>query len=1322
MTAQRILWTALPNGRTERDGRTFLRLSVFVAPRLAPDGGRGKLGEFPDWVNWTDTAANLRSFELEVDGVGSFAARAIEPSPLEPTLWPRLFERGMAVQAFAFEDLASRTIVSFPVADTLGALRDSYQSLIFDSPSEPPALQRTLGALQPFAVDLTPQLAARLRRRLLEEQARNPLDIADLRRQRTARDATEATALALLFHEAAQEEQPAARAELPRPGPEMQDLIDFHKAVSMLGDYAGLMRRLGIVIDIELPAEKFSAYSASGSTRRLRVRPRWQSRSGMATTETSLWTAYLWDGKTFSAAPRPAPRPDLVDGLLNLGSGDFDLEELDVDGAILKQANAASNLLRGLVRRTPDAPKHEAPAALRSSGFALTRRERALRMHGSFGRAAERNTQLEGGAEPATFFAEDLTRGFVADTWDSLSGRWHSLFRRIGEYRFEDGARINIEDEGFSQAAITQKIPAAGAPPSNEIRLHEAMWSWDGWSLAAPRPGKSILSGSGSGMTPERIGNEAETSLRMSVTFQAAPRSLPRLRFGARYRMRARAVDLAGNSRSLAEAGEASVIPAQGSRPYLRFDPVHPPTVVLREEIDAGLRPGETVERLVIRSENSAPGADSTVTAQNAERHIVAPRTSLLACEWHGKLDGPDGRPLADPANYATLRARDAAELTYAADGSPVEPGATLTPPYLPEPMSRGAALRNLPGTVEGTISEIDAAESLVATKIPGAIVRPGTATLIPFEGWPDVPGFLIVLVEGDAAPSWDAASRRLTVSLPKAEVVDVPLSSYVHADDLHLFGVWEWLRAVIEGRAQLNARQPASMLDLGVQTTHVAQYALEGGLWAMTPARTLRLVHAVQQPLGPPRASFIAHRNPTDTFARLVGEIAVHGKSTGTLDISASWDDRIDDPAAGPPRSVSFNDYADTIAIRELVPASLRNGNRLVGRYEPDRDAVVCDGHGCPRHEFGDTKHHDVRYRISATSRFTDCFPPTQAGGFTRAGDEILLDVPASARPAAPDIEYIVPTFGWQRHTETNLTASVRLGQGLRVYMRRGWYSSGNGELLGVVLHPYTNANPDNERRERLKSTITQWGADPIWGSPSLAPLPFRRHFPRATEGAERLRLPESPEFPVSVAGHKPEFDAAQGRWYCDIEVDTGNAYFPFVRLALARFQPSAIDGCHLSPVVLAAFSQVAPNRTMIATHDPDDASRIHVVVSGFTYDSSNETVLGSAQPAVSGSQVRIEVQRRIAGLEDELGWEPAVDVVVMPLDTQRDSTVLWRGTVQLPSPRLPDQFRIVAREYETHLGDTSITWIPFNGLMMPLGPFPNPVERMVYADGIVV
>jgi hypothetical protein len=62
--------------------------------------------------------------------------------------------------------------------------------------------------------------------------------------------------------------------------------------------------------------------------------------------------------------------------------------------------------------------------------------------------------------------------------------------------------------------------------------------------------------------------------------------------------------------------------------------------------------------------------------------------------------------------------------------------------------------------------------------------------------------------------------------------------------------------------------------------------------------------------------------------------------------------------------------------------------------------------------------------------------------------------------------------------------------------------------------------------------------------------------------------------------------WDNDRGLWYCDIELDPGRSYMPFVRLALVRYQPNAIEDetrksyAKISKVVLAEFAQVLPRR----------------------------------------------------------------------------------------------------------------------------------------------
>ena len=78
---------------------------------------------------------------------------------------------------------------------------------------------------------------------------------------------------------------------------------------------------------------------------------------------------------------------------------------------------------------------------------------------------------------------------------------------------------------------------------------------------------------------------------------------------------------------------------------------------------------------------------------------------------------------------------------------------------------------------------------------LPDVQPRAGSVTYVDFgSAWPDRAALRLMLVEGSAAPAWNAATRTLTVSLPKGASPDVDLSCYLTAADLTLMGVWGWL------------------------------------------------------------------------------------------------------------------------------------------------------------------------------------------------------------------------------------------------------------------------------------------------------------------------------------------------------------------------------------------------------------------------------------------------------------------------------------------------------------------------------------------------
>src|SRR5581483_2602324 len=123
----------------------------------------------------------------------------------------------------------------------------------------------------------------------------------------------------------------------------------------------------------------------------------------------------------------------------------------------------------------------------------------------------------------------------------------------------------------------------------------------------------------------------------------------------------------------------------------------------------------------------------------------------------------------------------------------------------------------------------------------------------------------------------------------------------------------------------------------------------------------------------------------------------------------------------------------------RELMKAICRRAGRNTARSatttpnmtsRPNEEQVVFFD-AAPRHLFNDTKHHRVSYTAVATSRYREYFPQDENLNFTRESEPVLVDVPASERPHAASVAYVLPTFGWQRQTDTNLKRSVRFGGG---------------------------------------------------------------------------------------------------------------------------------------------------------------------------------------------------------------------------------------------------------------------------------------------------
>jgi hypothetical protein len=92
------------------------------------------------------------------------------------------------------------------------------------------------------------------------------------------------------------------------------------------------------------------------------------------------------------------------------------------DGAAIKIIDFASNLgIARILRKTDDTPDTSSVPSLRSGGLSVVRINKAEQTHESLIRQDTLNQNL-GSSTDTTLDAEDITRGFAIDVWDSLTG------------------------------------------------------------------------------------------------------------------------------------------------------------------------------------------------------------------------------------------------------------------------------------------------------------------------------------------------------------------------------------------------------------------------------------------------------------------------------------------------------------------------------------------------------------------------------------------------------------------------------------------------------------------------------------------------------------------------------------------------------------------------------------------------------------------------------------------------------------------------------------------------------------------------------------
>ena len=1344
---QNIIFTVLPNGFDAKSKN--LKLSVAVSLQVLDTAIGTQLGSVPDMLNWPQLI-NQATFVFQLNGA------LMEPKklskPADGKLWNDLFAPKIHVDRFDIPDNTKVPILSYPVKHIA-----AYIKFIVDATGKkftddmPDASYYTenpfFTGISNYQVNPLPQkgreqvtmnsiasdrhLGDRVKRNLMNgktpglipfsKQANPELDFAQLAN----------------FHGLYDAKPVAKFVQFKKPE------FEFHDILSVITQYPSLMRRLGLVLEFEIANPAFSGIVIEPS---IRVYP-----GGMKfSTPTKLncpATAHEITGKGFYAKAGAGSFHDK--GHVKVNSDAFTVFQLDTDGAALKltshvdalQLKKAKHIFYAFggdinnenlipLYSNETMPRREGLPSNRTAGISIAKNGMAEYLRSRFQRVNELKGAFTSMSTPppgisctnasyingtTVLYADDVNIGYRMDVKmtdkPGTPDPWHSLHFHNNVFSFLNTSNAKVEikdldpDEGFIQLSTTEDKNLAGP----HMKLSEVIARWEGWSLSVPMPGKGLND-------PMLEKNEVEdtdaseenkfdtpfdTPFRLNVVPKTASGSLPKLRFGQNYSVKLRMVDLAGNSVNYDIEPENAADAVVSNIRYMRYEPVDAPFLVYGNIV----KDGESSEVMVIRSnegqtttfyESSFPTKYRDVSI----RHLKPPRTTLGNTITHNMLDKAIGKGKTTGANevYAKITSqkdpKGKDDASYK-DAMVINGDSNITQvEYLADPMAAGVSffVSAQDPNIKNPAAAAKFSKRFSFYWDTFEVLTDALADQdIDYEKWMAPRPFRIVLREGNNFDiNTDAAGRIVNISLPKGYMMKLNYACFWRPKDiLKLSGVLD-------------------MMGMNSLAGATGQSIAKGQHWLFSPWRTVTFVHAVQQPLTliapggkklPMINELTASRNFGDTFAGININLDLHGPSTGVVDIEGDWQDWVDDGMVINEEGCNkVNHLAKVFHYTSLYQVN----NYVFGDF-PDKN-INNNFFKALVHLFNDTRHRFVNYKIIVSSRYKEYFYnliKEKGGGLniTRESNIInQVNILSSARPLAPQVAYVIPIFEWAREVKADTVLTIR-ACGLRVYLKRPWYTSGQGEKLGIVVLPYAITNLFKETNTApLDPLFTTWGSDPTKLS---APMPANT-FPdksvfigvKKGEAGELysedgLSVDESEDTKVSVVAYGVKFDTSKEMHYADIMLNYGLSYFPFIRLALVAYQQHSVRKdnreCCLSRIVQADYIQVPPPR---ATSLKKNGPNITVALSGtIPAFSQNNNYLQKVQfviePIEAPASEHVHITINDHAIDTYTGYIGPDDI--------KNFAFLHNHDFKLPAEYATKPYRVKVFEYELITTDAS-------------------------------
>ena len=1128
---------------------------------------------------------------------------------------------------------------------------------------------------------------------------------------------------------------------------------EFHEKFSVLDSHPLLLRLIGFVIDVEIdPADFRQAPPRTGpaalapGTYDMWLNPIYSP--GTNAVDIPQGASITFGGGEFAPKFSGAglTDPGFID--IALDGQEWPIVTSEVGSEIAATTVLASGYQRAITERLGNEDYLPLTLPARSTtGISLLAPRLAERVHRDFDRQwnIARSVDIPG-RRIQIAQGGDLIIGYRMDVRPAGAPGWLSLNLRNGLWRADpDTYRAGVIDLGVDEGWTEPAGAAATGNANNEFRFAQAVSVWTGWSQSLERPGKSIDEDSEANainpLSPPPPGFGA------TIDYVAPPggAKLPTLRFGTTYQLRLRAVYLGGASKQLGDIEPRS---ARRQIAYLRHEPVMSPVTYLgalkAQRVEVGDVAGETYagvvvpwaqspETVVVRSGGNGAPIDSS---EIETRWLTPSRVSPWLVEQHGRLDS-GGRP--DPAKYSQIAARDGAfygptTAGYEADGDVVgfawTSPAQGTTPFYPDPLTSGVLLRGVPAA-SGTPTEASA----------------------DFGGtWPDlVP---IRLDIGGGAPGATVSGQSVSVRVAPGRTERLRVSSSIPASDLGLLDLWDRVKST----ASASDAAKGAFWQLSPYRTMTVVHATQQPVSAPYFASADTWSGEREPGEVPCRISgSMTLDEPSTESVSLTGTLTSGidggpGAPAPRIDVAAVGDIgsvNVANPAPGGPAGSTSYAMGATVQLQDtrrhdlsLVGTAysryaeyfrrLRKTDHPTGSTSPI--AVVTDASGSPV----PLVPGSARVQWSSGGAVitgtlgVDFTEQALAGTITPAatipGGSVVVSgiptpvtlattdsstgaqrrgfvLPASARPQPPDVAAVVPAFAWTpaaRATVLSRATSSRSSASLRVYLERPWFTSGVEEDLAVLLRPSSGA-------ASVSDFVSRWGGDPaVTGGGSLpAAWPRATDLTNAAGSVSGVRMAEDASRQVDVVRYEVGREAADGsligwdaerdQWYVDLDIDVDDAYRPFLRLALARYQAGAPEDLQLSPVTLLDVVQLDPARTATVALSslPGGTFRADVTLSGPSYQRNK---LGA------GPGKTFLVHERLS--DDD---SPGTDAVLWQEVTRVEATGRyaggegrWSGKIGLGSSVGGGRHRLVIEQYEEWRTDGGVTGSGTKGLRL--------------------